>query len=123
MFADIRGFTTLSEKLTPAELVELLNELLNEMTEIIRKNWGTPGKCIGDAMMSFWGEPQSQSDQALRVCTTGLEMLDSLKLLQTSWKLRGLPSLDIRVGINSGPMLVGYMGSKLRRTTRSWATA
>jgi adenylate cyclase len=115
LFADIRGFTTLSEKLTPAELVELLNEYLDEMTEVIRKNWGTLDKYIGDAIMAFWGAPQSQSDQAMRACATGLEMLGSLKRLQASWKSRGLPSLDIGVGINSGPMLVGYMGSKIRK--------
>ena len=115
LFADIRGFTTLSEKLTPAELVELLNEYLTEMTEVIFKNWGTLDKYIGDAIMAFWGAPYPQTDHALRSCRAGLEMISSLQRLQAGWQSRGLPSVDIGVGINSGPMLVGNMGSKRRK--------
>ena len=75
LFADIRGFTTLSENLTPAQLVELLNEYLTEMTEVIFKNWGTLDKYIGDAIMAFWGAPYPQTDHAVRACRTGLDML------------------------------------------------
>ena len=115
LFADIRGFTTLSEKLTPAQLVELLNEYLTEMTEVIFKNWGTLDKYMGDAIMAFWGAPYPQTDSALRACRTGLEMLQALQRLQEGWKSRGVPRIDIGVGINSGPMLVGNMGSKRRK--------
>ena len=115
LFSDIRGFTTLSENLTPAQLVELLNEYLTEMTEVIFRNWGTLDKYIGDAIMAFWGAPYPQTDHALRACRTGLEMFKSLQTLQMGWQARGLPPLDIGIGINSGPMLVGNMGSKRRK--------
>ena len=115
LFADIRGFTTLSESLTPAQLVELLNEYLTEMTEVIFKNWGTLDKYIGDAIMAFWGAPYPQDDHALRACRTGLAMITALQKLQEGWQLRGVPHIDIGVGINSGPMLVGNMGSKRRK--------
>jgi adenylate cyclase len=114
LFADIRGFTTLSESLTPTQLVDLLNEYLSEMTELIFKNWGTLDKYIGDAIMAFWGAPYPQTDSAIRACRTGLEMLQAVPRLQTRWQARGVPPLDIGIGINSGPMLVGNMGSKRR---------
>ncbi len=84
------------------------------MTELIFKNWGTLDKYIGDAIMAFWGAPYPQADHALRACRTGLEMLEGLERLQKGWESRGLPRLDIGVGINTGPMLVGNMGSKRR---------
>jgi adenylate cyclase len=115
LFADIRGFTTLSENLTPAQLVELLNEYLTEMTEVIFKNWGTLDKYIGDAIMAFWGAPYPQTDHAVRACRAGLDMLNTLKRLQAGWESRGVPRFDIGVGINTGPMLVGNMGSKRRK--------
>ncbi len=115
LFSDIRGFTTLSESLTPAQLVELLNEYLTEMTEVIFKNWGTLDKYIGDAIMAFWGAPYPQADHALRACRTGLDMIAALQRLQEGWQSRGVPRIDIGVGINSGPMLVGNMGSKRRK--------
>ena len=115
LFADIRGFTTLSENLTPAQLVELLNEYLTEMTEVIFKNWGTLDKYIGDAIMAFWGAPYPQADHAVRACRTGLDMLSALKRLQAGWESRGVPRIDIGVGINTGTMLVGNMGSKRRK--------
>jgi len=115
LFSDIRGFTALSETLTPSELVDLLNEYLTEMTEVIFRNWGTLDKYIGDAVMAFWGAPYPQIDHAMRACRTGLDMIQSLQTLQMSWQSRNLPRIDIGVGINSGPMLVGNMGSKRRK--------
>jgi adenylate cyclase len=114
LFADVRGFTTLSEGLTPSQLVDLLNEYLSEMTELIFKNWGTLDKYIGDAIMAFWGAPVPQADHAMLACRTGLEMLQALSRLQAGWDARGVPRLGIGIGINSGPMLVGNMGSKRR---------
>ena len=87
LFADIRGFTTLSENLTPSQLVDLLNEYLSEMTELIFKNWGTLDKYIGDAIMAFWGAPYPQTDHALRACRTGLEMLQALERLQAGLEI------------------------------------
>jgi adenylate cyclase len=115
LFADILGFTTLSETLTPAQLVELLNEYLNEMTAVIFKHWGTLDKYIGDAIMAFWGAPYPQPDHALRACQTGLDMITALHRLQEGWQARGVPRIDIGIGINSGSMLVGNMGSKGRK--------
>ena len=95
--------------------MDLLNEYLSEMTELIFKNWGTLDKYIGDAIMAFWGAPYPQTDSAIRACRTGLQMLQALQRLQTGWQARGVPPLDIGIGINSGPMLVGNMGSKRRK--------
>lgn len=114
LFADIRGFTTLSENLTPSQLVDILNEYLSEMTEVIFRNWGTLDKYIGDAIMAFWGAPYPQADHAMRTCQTAIEMLQALERLQESWAQRSLPRIDIGVGINTGPMLVGNIGSKRR---------
>ena len=114
MFSDIRGFTTLSEGLSPAMLVDLLNEYLSEMTEVIFRNWGTLDKYIGDAIMAFWGAPYPQTDHAFRACRAGLEMRRALENLQKVWEARGSPRVDMAVGINTGPMLVGNMGSKRR---------
>jgi adenylate cyclase len=114
MFSDIRGFTTLSEGLSPTSLVELLNEFLSAMTDVIFKHWGTLDKYIGDAIMAFWGAPYPQSDHAVRACRTGLEMLDVLNKLQAKWEAQGRPRVDIGVGINTGLMVVGNMGSAKR---------
>jgi adenylate cyclase len=114
MFSDIRGFTTLSEALTPTALVELLNEYLSAMTDIIFKHWGTLDKYIGDAIMAFWGAPYPQDDHAARACGAALEMLETLQELQAKWEAQGQPRIDIGVGINTGPMVVGNMGSEKR---------
>jgi adenylate cyclase len=114
MFTDIRGFTTLSEGLTPSKLVELLNEYLSEMTDIIFRNWGTLDKYIGDAIMAFWGAPYPQEDHAERACRAALQMIEALKKLQAGWDAEGRPQIKIGVGINSGLALVGNMGSKRR---------
>jgi adenylate cyclase len=114
MFSDIRGFTTLSEGLSPTALVELLNEFLSAMTDVIFDNWGTLDKYIGDAIMAFWGAPSPQSDHAVRACRTALQMIDVLKKLQAKWEAQGRPRIDVGIGINTGPMVVGNMGSTKR---------
>lgn len=114
MFSDIRGFTSLSEGLTPAGLVELLNEYFSEMTEIIFKNNGTLDKYIGDAIMAFWGAPLDAPDHAARACRAALEMTKALAELQERWSQQGRPRIDIGIGLNTGPMLVGNMGSEKR---------
>ena len=114
MFCDIRGFTTISEGLSPAALVDLLNEYLSEMTEVIFHQWGTLDKYIGDATMAFWGAPYPQPDHAERACLAGLEMLQALSKLQSRWEALGRPRMDVGIGINTGPMLVGNMGSSRR---------
>ncbi len=114
LFSDIRGFTTLSEGLTPKQLVDLLNHYLSEMTAIIFKRWGTLDKYIGDAVMAFWGAPIPQTDHPLRACRAALDMSKALERLRTEWASHGRPAIDIGVGVNTGLMLVGNMGSERR---------
>lgn len=114
LFSDIRGFTTVSEKLTPEELVHLLNEYLTAMTNIVFKYDGLLDKYMGDAIMAVFGAPLDQPDHALRACRTALGMMEELKVLQKKWAEEGRPVLDIGVGINTGDMVVGNMGSEMR---------
>ncbi|HEY7725588.1 MAG TPA: adenylate/guanylate cyclase domain-containing protein [Anaeromyxobacteraceae bacterium] len=115
LFADIRGFTTISERLDPRVLIELLNEYLTPMTDIIVKDHrGTLDKYIGDAVMAFWGAPQEQPDHPLLACRAALAMTARLRELQGGWRARGLPEIDIGVGINTGTMSVGFVGSQDR---------
>jgi adenylate cyclase len=115
LFSDIRGFTTLSEKLDPHVLLEFLNEYLTPMTDIVvSDHQGTLDKYIGDAVMAFWGAPTPQPDHSLRACRAALAMLERLGTLREKWKERELPDIDIGIGINTGPMSVGFVGSQDR---------
>jgi adenylate cyclase len=115
LFSDIRGFTTIAERLDPPRLLELLNEYLAPMTEIVvSEEQGTLDKYIGDAIMAFWGAPQEQPDHALRACRAALAMVDRLGALRERWRARGLPDVDVGIGINTGPMSVGFVGSQDR---------
>jgi adenylate cyclase len=114
LFSDIRGFTTMSEQLEPEALVELLNEYFGKMTDVIFSYDGTLDKYIGDAIMAVWGAPVPQPDHAARACRTALGMVAGLTALVEDWRGRGLPELDIGIGINTGPMVVGNMGSARR---------
>jgi len=113
-FSDIRGFTPISEKLEPEELVHLLNEYLSEMTNIITKDQGLVDKYMGDAIMAFWGAPLDLPNHAEVACSSSLEMMDKLRELQKKWKKDGIPSFDIGIGLNSGDAIVGNMGSFTR---------
>ena len=114
LFSDIRGFTTISEKLTPEELVHLLNEYLTVMTDIVFKYDGLLDKYMGDAIMAVYGAPLDQPDHPVRACRTALDMIEELKKLQQKWSEEGRPVLHIGIGINSGDMVVGNMGSQMR---------
>lgn len=114
MFSDIRSFTTISEGLTPDELVRLLNEYLGAMTDILFQRWGTLDKYIGDAIMGFWGSPFPQADHAKRACACALDMRAKLKELNRRWESEGRKQLAIGVGINTGEVNVGNMGSSKR---------
>lgn len=114
MFSDIRSFTTISEGLTPDELVNLLNEYLGEMTEIIFANQGTLDKYIGDAIMAFWGSPYPQEDHAARGCTCALQMGQKLRKLNQKWEAEKRPPISIGIGLNTGLLNVGNMGSAKR---------
>jgi adenylate cyclase len=114
MFSDIRGFTTISEKLDAQELAVFLNGYLSDMTRIVFRTRGTLDKYIGDAVMAFWGAPYEESQHAVQACLAALEMMKHVRALQKKWAAEGKPALDIGIGLNSGVASVGNMGSELR---------
>lgn len=114
LFSDIRGFTSISEQLTPEELVEHLNIYLQTMTDIVFKHDGTLDKYVGDEIMAFWGAPVPQEDHALKACRASVEMMEELNKMNAGWEKQGRPILDIGIGLNSGDMVVGNMGSSSR---------
>ena len=114
LFSDIRGFTSISEKVTPEALVDHLNEYLQEMTDIVISYNGTLDKYVGDEIMAFWGAPIPQEDHALRACKAAVEMMIKLHELNAKWLESGKPELDIGIGLNTGDMVVGNMGSSSR---------
>jgi adenylate cyclase len=114
LFSDIRGFTSISERMTPEGLVKFLNEYLTRMTDIVFKYDGLLDKYMGDAIMAIWGAPLDQADHARRACLTSLDMVEELHRLQKKWNTEGMPPLNIGIGINAGPMVVGNMGSDRR---------
>jgi adenylate cyclase len=114
MFSDIRSFTTISESMTPDELVAFLNEYLGEMTDIAFTRWGTLDKYIGDALMAFWGSPFPQADHASRACGAALDMMTRLSELNLKWEAEGRKPIQIGIGINTDRVNVGNMGSSKR---------
>jgi adenylate cyclase len=115
MFSDIRGFTTISEKLDAQELALFLNQYLSDMTRIVFKNNGTLDKYIGDAVMAFWGAPYEEPGHETKACRGALDMMKRVRELQKQWEAEGKPKLDIGIGLNTGVASVGRMGSELRR--------
>jgi adenylate cyclase len=114
MFSDIRGFTTISEKLDAQDLALFLNQYLSDMTRIVFAHQGTLDKYIGDAVMAFWGAPYQEPGHAARACDTALEMMKRVQEMQKKWEAEGKPRLDIGIGLNTGVASVGNMGSVLR---------
>jgi adenylate cyclase len=117
MFSDMRGFTSLSEGMTPAGMVRILNRYLALMSVPVRRNQGVIDKYIGDGIMAFWGPPFSQpEDQARLACLAGLEQLAALPAFRTELPevtglRRGLPPIDMRIGVATGEVVVGNIGS------------
>lgn len=116
LFSDIRGFTTISEGLQPDELATLMNEYLGSMTEVVQKHRGTLDKYIGDAIMAFWGAPVDDPEHARNAVLTALEMQQQLVRLNETLVAKGWPHLAIGVGVNTGNMTVGDMGSPVRKS-------
>lgn len=112
-FSDLRGFTTISEKLSPTDLSNLLNRYLTPMTEIVFENKGTLDKYMGDAIMAFFGAPISDKEHAKQACRCALKSMEKLKELQAQFKAENFPHIDIGIGINTGEMSVGNMGSNI----------
>jgi len=113
-FSDVAGFSTIAEKLEAEELVDLLNVYLTDMTEIILKYEGTVDKFEGDAIIAFFGAPIEFEDHATRTCLAALDMQNRLAELREIWKKEGRPEMFMRIGINTGQMVVGNMGSTNR---------
>ncbi|MCB9026805.1 MAG: adenylate/guanylate cyclase domain-containing protein [Bdellovibrionaceae bacterium] len=116
LFSDIRGFTTISEKLDPRALSDLLNSYLTPMTDLVFENRGTLDKYMGDAVMAFFGAPIHYEQHPQFACRCALQMLEKLNELQTEYRKQGLPEIDIGIGLNSGDCSVGNMGSQTVRS-------
>ncbi len=114
LFSDVRGFTTISEGLSPQELSDLMNAVLTPMTRIIHNNRGTIDKYMGDAIMAFWGAPLEDHEHARHALLAGMQMLQKLDEMQPEFKARGWPDIRVGVGLNTGQMSVGNMGSEFR---------
>ena len=115
LFSDVRGFTTISEGLEPDQLAALMNEYLGAMTQVIRRQRGTLDKYIGDAIMAFWGAPVDDPEHARHAVATAIEMQSALVELNKTLMTKGWPELHIGVGVNTGTMTVGDMGSPVRK--------
>ena len=115
-FSDVRGFTTISESLTPEALCDFMNDYFTPMTAIILQSKGVLDKYIGDAIMAFWGAPLAVPDQADIAAESAVKMLYALDVLKARFKDKGYPAIDIGIGLNTGPMSVGNMGSHERFT-------
>ncbi len=111
LFTDIRGFTTMSEHLDPQALVKLLHDFLNPMSNVIINRGGTIDKYMGDAIMALFGAPLIQPDHPRLACQAALEMVATLEALNRTWTEQGRPPLKVGVGVNTGPVAVGNMGS------------
>lgn len=116
LFADIRSFTTISEGMEPAELKDMLNRYFTPMTRIIFENKGTIDKYIGDMVMAFWGAPIDDADHAVNALKAALAMQVETARLKPEFDKLGYPEIAIGIGLNSGDMNVGNMGSEYRRS-------
>jgi adenylate cyclase len=114
LFSDIRGFTRMSEKMEPHAVVELLNEYFSEMTDLIFESGGTLDKYLGDGIMAVYGAPFPKPDDALRAAKTAMEMQRALAGLNRDWESRGQQPLRMGVGVNTGPVTAGNIGSAKR---------
>ncbi len=114
IFTDLAGFTTISEKLAPEQLTELMNEYLDEMTRILFKHGGTLDKYIGDAIMGFWNHPAPQPDHPQRAVECAISMQRKLAELRQKWLNQGLPKVEVRAGINTAICMVGFIGSDIQ---------
>lgn len=114
LFGDLRGFTAAAEDLVPEALVQILSEYLDAMTDIVFAHGGLLDKYMGDGIMALWGAPVVAEDHATRACQAALEMVKTQTELCAEWHERGLPPLAMGIGINTGPMVIGNLGSRRR---------
>ena len=116
MFCDMRGFTQMSESMEPTQLQALLNSVFSRLTDQIRSNRGTIDKYMGDCVMAFWGAPVDTPDHASLAVKTALDMSNAMRTLNEEHRAKGLPEIGIGIGLNTGTMCVGDMGSDIRRS-------
>lgn len=114
LFSDVRGFTTISEGIGPRELTQLMNEFLTPITAVIHRHRGTIDKYMGDAVMAFWGAPIADAEHARNAVRAARDMVTEMRSLRSAFQERGWPAIEIGVGISSGEMNVGNMGSQFR---------
>jgi len=114
LFTDIRGFTNIAEGLDPTQLSQMMNEFLTPLTQIIHSNRGTIDKYMGDAIMAFWGAPLKDESHAQNALNAAIEMKASLVGINERFAKKGWPAIKIGIGINTGNMVVGNMGSSFR---------
>jgi len=114
LFTDVRGFTTISEGMDPENLCDLMNEIFTPLTKVIHQNSGTIDKYIGDAVMAFWGAPVDDDNHAHNAVSTALEFSPTLDIVNQLFQEKGWSQIDIGIGINTGDMNVGNMGSEFR---------
>jgi len=113
-FSDVRGFTTISENLSPEKLCEFMNDYFTPMTSIVLDSAGTLDKYIGDAIMAFWGAPIAIPDHAAKAAKASIDMMFALDILQRDMPLKGFPKPEIGIGLNTGSASIGNMGSAAR---------
>lgn len=116
MFCDMRGFTKMSEKMEPTQLQELLNAVFSRLTDIIRANRGTIDKYMGDCVMAFWGAPVETSRHAELAVKAAMEMSQAVRQINEEHRAKGIPEIGVGIGLNTGTMCVGDMGSDIRRS-------
>ncbi|WP_353685742.1 adenylate/guanylate cyclase domain-containing protein [Thermodesulfovibrio sp. 3462-1] len=110
-FADIAGFTSISERLSPEDTAMMLHKVLNSLTLVVIKNGGVVDKYIGDCIMAFWGAPLKTDLDEINACRAALECIESLRELNKEFSEKGFPSINIRIGIHTGDAIVGNIGS------------
>jgi adenylate cyclase len=110
-FADIAGFTTMSEKTTPEKIATLLHTVLNSLTDVIIRNQGVIDKYIGDCVMAFWGAPFEGDNDELNACYSAIQCMEAINQLNEGFRNEGFPDLNIRIGIHTGEAIAGNIGS------------
>lgn len=116
MFCDMRGFTKMSETMEPTQLQALLNSVFSRLTTLIRNNRGTIDKYMGDCVMAFWGAPVETADHPRLAVKTALEMAREIGQINDERRARKMPEISVGIGLNTGNMCVGDMGSNMRRS-------
>lgn len=114
LFTDLAGFTTISEMNTPERVTHLLNRHFTDMTDVILEHEGTVAQFIGDAIMAFWGAPLDDNDHAYRAIAAAVAMQKGMAVLRSEFAKEGLPAIHMRIGIHTGSVVVGNLGSKKR---------